>query len=68
MEDDAISIWSKKQDELTVSDTLKISAAGAAIGIAVPLVIVVAVGGVCTLVEKIQLRRKAKTEVVKTEV
>jgi hypothetical protein len=68
MENETTTIWNKKTSDLTVSDSLKVSAATAAVGVVAPLVIMAAIGGVVGALEKIRNSKKVELEVVKTEV
>jgi hypothetical protein len=63
MEETELSIWEKKADDLTVSDSLKIGV-GITVVTAVAMVAVpLAIGGVMTLVEKIRKNHQTKKEV-----
>jgi hypothetical protein len=68
MENETVSIWNKTQDEVTVKDTVIISAATMVVAVAAPLVIMAAVGGAVNLYQKIRGHKKVELEVVETEV
>lgn len=68
MENETTTIWNKKTSDLTVSDTMKVNAATATVGVVVPLIIMAAIGGVAGALEKIRNSKKVELEVVKTEV
>jgi hypothetical protein len=57
------SLLSKKQDEITVGDSLKIVTGAALISAAVPLVIYGVVAGVTTVHDKFKARKLAKETV-----
>lgn len=59
-----VSLWSKKQDELTVGDSVKIAVAVTVITTAASFVIIAAVGGIARLAERRQMHKTAKLEVV----
>lgn len=72
MEDEVVetvSIWRKKQADLTVGDQLKVVGVASVIGIVAPIAIGAVTYGGIVLVEKIQnrWRKRSKLEVVKTE-
>lgn len=54
------SLWSKKQDELTVADTLKVAGLTTVVGVVAPFAILMVVGSAVTVRDKIQARRAAK--------
>ena len=62
------SIWDKKQDELTVGESMKIGIGVAVIATVAPFLVIMAAGGVASLVQKFKNRKKDKTiTIVKTE-
>lgn len=56
---ETVSIWKKKQGDLTVSDQLKVVGAASVIGIVAPIAIGAITYGGIVLTEKIQNRWKA---------
>lgn len=62
------SFWTKKQNDLTVGDQLKVIGAASVIGIVAPVAIGAVTYGAIVLWEKVTDRKKnKKLEVVKTE-
>jgi hypothetical protein len=61
------SIWDKKQDDLTVAESMKIGIGVTVIATLAPLVVIMTVGGAAHLWEKFKNRKKNKLEIVNNE-
>ena len=67
MEDETTGLWSKKADELTVGDSVKVAVAVTVLTTAAALAVMTIAGGVTSLVKKHQERKAALLKVVNEE-
>jgi hypothetical protein len=67
MENETVSIWKKKADELTVGESMKVGAVAMVITVVAPLAVLLAIGGGAHLYEKFKMRHAVKLEVVNNE-
>jgi hypothetical protein len=64
MENEEVSLWNKKQTEVTVGDSLKIAGLVTVATVVVPLVVLAAINASGGLVQKFKSRKAAKLAVV----
>ncbi|MET0786967.1 MAG: hypothetical protein ABWY25_09690 [Paenisporosarcina sp.] len=67
MENENVTIWNKKPDDLTVGESMKIGAVYTAVAVAAPFAVLMVAGGMSHLYNKFQERRANKKEVKKTQ-
>jgi hypothetical protein len=67
MEDETTGLWSKKSDELTVGDSVKVAVTVTVITTAAAIAVMAVAGSLGRWAAKLQERREAKLEVVTEE-
>jgi len=60
MEDEAISLWNKKYNELTVGETAKVVGVYTVIAVVAPFTIMAVVGGAAHVYDKFKTRKARK--------